>query len=87
MKFAETSRVRRAAFFATAASALALTVGASPAFAQDANPAEEPADNAREDVIVVTGIRGAIDNAVAQKRENTSIVDVMLVQQQKQSFP
>lgn len=60
--------------------ALALIGGFVPAAAaaqdatgEDANAATTEDENA----IVVTGIRAAIDNSVAQKRENTSIVEVV----------
>ncbi|HJS12792.1 MAG TPA: TonB-dependent receptor, partial [Sphingopyxis sp.] len=46
------------------------------AMAQDANTA--PVDEApAEDAIVVTGIRGAINNSVQAKKANTSIVEVI----------
>ena len=55
--------------------ALALAMGFAPAaHAQDSTVTEE-ADGGED--IVVTGIRGSIDNSVAQKRDNTSIVEVI----------
>lgn len=64
--------------------ALALAGGfhSSAVMAQDV-PGQTTAEDANattsddENVIVVTGIRAAIDNSVAQKRENTSIVEVV----------
>lgn len=43
----------------------------SAAFAQDAEAAGE------EDAIIVTGIRASLDNAVAQKKDSSSIVEVV----------
>ncbi|HWH17661.1 MAG TPA: TonB-dependent receptor [Allosphingosinicella sp.] len=81
MKFAAASRVRRAAFLATAASALTLAVGASPALAQSTGPTADETDPPVPDEIIVTGIRGSIDSSVAQKRENTSIVEVITAEE------
>ncbi len=55
---------------AIAISAFALPQAAS---AQDAAPAEEEAGNE----ILVTGVRAAIDSSVAQKKESSSIVEVV----------
>lgn len=55
--------------------ALALAIGFAPAAQAQDSTVTDTAD-AGED-IVVTGIRGSIDNSVAQKRENTSIVEVI----------
>lgn len=60
--------------------ALALIGGFVPAaaMAQDATGDDANAVTSDdESAIVVTGIRAAIDNSVAQKRENTSIVEVV----------
>lgn len=60
--------------------ALALIGGFVPAAAaaQDATGEDANANTTEdENAIVVTGIRAAIDNSVAQKRENTSIVEVV----------
>lgn len=60
--------------------ALALIGGIAPVAvqAQDATGDDGNAGTTTEDnTIVVTGIRAAIDNSVAQKRENTSIVEVV----------
>src|SRR3546814_9781177 len=63
------------------ASAIALGLALSvfvpgAAMAQDAGTA--PVDEASaEDAIVVTGIRGAINNSVQAKKNNTSIVEVI----------
>ncbi|PZT86062.1 MAG: hypothetical protein DI637_11270, partial [Citromicrobium sp.] len=63
-------------------SAFAVSLVASPVSAQeqntgdDANATTTNVDD-EENVIVVSGIRAAIDNSVAQKRENTSIVEVV----------
>ena len=63
-------------------SAFAVALVASPVLAQeqntgdDANATTTNVDD-EENVIVVSGIRAAIDNSVAQKRENTSIVEVV----------
>lgn len=60
--------------------ALALVGGFVPAAAsaQDATGADANATTTEdENAIVVTGIRAAIDSSVAQKRENTSIVEVV----------
>ncbi len=73
MKVTNTTLISRASV-----SALALGVAlviAAPASAQDADPAAE--DGAAADAIVVTGIRASLDNSVAQKKENTSIVEVI----------
>lgn len=72
MKVSAISRARRATLFSGTASALALAMMPSAAFAQD-----EPAPGEEDEVVVVTGIRGSIDNSVAQKKENTSIVEVI----------
>lgn len=60
--------------------ALALVGGFMPAAAaaQDTTGADANATTTEdENAIVVTGIRAAIDSSVAQKRENTSIVEVV----------
>jgi iron complex outermembrane receptor protein len=60
--------------------ALALIGGFMPtaATAQDTTAEDaNPVTGEDEAAIVVTGIRAAIDNSVAQKRENTSIVEVV----------
>lgn len=77
MRFATVSRIRRTAFLATAASALTLAIGSSAALAQSTGPVDDETDPPVPDEIVVTGIRGSIDSSVAQKRENTSIVEVI----------
>ena len=64
---------RNASRFALGVSLLAIAV---PSFAQDEVPADEDAANA-EEPIVVTGIRGAINNSVQAKKNNTSIVEVI----------
>ena len=62
----------------SAAFTLSLAMLAVPqaATAQDADP-QTSAEEEDENVIVVSGIRGAIESSVAQKRENTSIVEVV----------
>ena len=55
-------------------SAFAAALIASPAMAQDPVEDGEPETG---DVIIVSGIRAAIDNSVAQKRDNTSMVEVV----------
>ncbi|MBX9897855.1 MAG: TonB-dependent receptor [Qipengyuania sp.] len=60
--------------------ALALIGGLAPAGAMAQDTTGDDANAATgedENAIVVTGIRAAIDNSVAQKRENTSIVEVV----------
>lgn len=60
--------------------ALAMIGGFMPAAARAQDTAAEdanPVSGEDETAIVVTGIRAAIDNSVAQKRENTSIVEVV----------
>lgn len=60
--------------------ALALIGGLAPTGAMAQDPTGTDANAATgedENAIVVTGIRAAIDNSVAQKRENTSIVEVV----------
>ena len=60
--------------------ALALIGGLAPTGAMAQDPTGTDANVATgedENAIVVTGIRAAIDNSVAQKRENTSIVEVV----------
>ncbi|WP_394269795.1 TonB-dependent receptor [Qipengyuania sp.] len=65
-------------------SAAAISIAlAAPAYAQDqttgddANPATTESDDEVGEVIVVSGIRASINNSVEQKRENTSIVEVV----------
>ncbi len=60
--------------FAIALGAAALPHAAS---AQDAADDANATTTEEDSGIVVTGIRAAIDNSVAQKRENTSIVEVV----------
>ena len=85
------SRSRFAAAASPLAIGLAMMLGAAPALAQQATglpPAEEPTSEEEErlgttdpaavtDEIVVTGIRGSSRNSVAQKRNSTSIVEVI----------
>ena len=84
------SRSRFAAAASPFAIGVALMIGASPAQAQDVPPPveEEPASEeevrqgttdpaAVPDTIIVTGLRGSIRNSVAQKRNSTSIVEVI----------
>lgn len=63
---------RQAGRLALGVSLLAIAV---PAFAQDEAPADEA--TAEDAPIVVTGIRGSINNSVQQKKNNTSIVEVV----------
>lgn len=65
--------VRLVASASVSALSLALLAMPTAAAAQDATEAAP----AEEGAIVVTGIRGSINNSVAQKRENTSIVEVI----------
>lgn len=58
--------------FALGASLIAIAV---PAFAQDAAPADD--ETSAEEPIIVTGIRGSINNSVQQKKNNSSIVEVV----------
>ena len=72
----------RKQLYGASASALALALigGLVPAaaLAQDTSTDDANAVTSEdENAIVVTGIRAAIDNSVAQKRENTSIVEVV----------
>ncbi len=53
---------------------VALFASVAPAYAQDAAAADESSD---EEPIVVSGIRASIDNSVQQKKNNTSIVEVV----------
>lgn len=75
-------RSKLAATISLSAVAAALGTVAAPAYAQEA-PTGEDANAATtdeedgDDVIVVTGIRASIDNSVARKRENTSLVEVV----------
>lgn len=72
-----TATGRPAARLAITASGTAIAVAllvASPAFAQDAQPAGE---GQAEEELVITGIRASIASAVSQKRQNTSIVEVI----------
>ncbi len=55
--------------------ALALAMGFAPAAQAQDSTTTDAADGGED--IVVTGIRGSIDNSVAQKRDNTSIVEVI----------
>lgn len=71
MKVSAISRARRAALFSGSVSAFALALMPVAAHAQDV------ADDDTGEEIVVTGIRGSINNSVAQKKENTSIVEVV----------
>lgn len=56
------------------AAALALAAFAAPAHAQDAAAGQT---DAQDEEITVTGIRASIASSVAQKRESTSIVEVI----------
>jgi iron complex outermembrane receptor protein len=56
--------------------ACALALGASAAHAQQATPPANP-DPATLDTVQVTGIRAAIESAVATKNESTSIVEAI----------
>lgn len=79
MNISATLRVRKTHLLTGAASLMALAVTAVPAaaHAQDAaDQADQPAP-ADDEEIVVTGIRGSIANSVNQKRQNTSIVEVV----------
>lgn len=75
-------RSKLAATISMSAFAAALGTVAAPAYGQeeptgeDANPVTTEEEDA-DDVIVVTGIRASIDNSVARKRENTSMVEVV----------
>ena len=75
-------RSKLAATISMSAFAAALGTVTTPAFAQeaptgeDANAVTTEEENG-DDVIVVTGIRASIDNSVAKKRENTSLVEVV----------
>lgn len=72
-----TNEVRARLAHTTSATALAFAVFAAlpgAAFAQDA-VAEEAADEG--EAIVVTGIRASIDNSVEQKKNSTSVVEVI----------
>ena len=71
-------RTRYSGGFGVSVIALAVATGALPtaAWAQTAPAADAAADSAG-DAIVVTGIRAAINNSAAQKRLNTSIVEVI----------
>ncbi|MGE5953517.1 MAG: TonB-dependent receptor [Qipengyuania vulgaris] len=74
-------RSKLAATASTSAFAIALSTLAAPAYAQEDQTGDDAnaVTTAEEDgdVIVVTGIRASIDNSVAKKRENTSIVEVV----------
>ncbi|WHU04894.1 TonB-dependent receptor [Sphingomonas sp. NIBR02145] len=54
-----------------------LLLGATPAFAQDTNPAPAPADQSTGDeaALVVTGIRASLTSSANIKRNNVTIVD------------
>lgn len=69
------SRRLRDALLSTAALGLALG-GASSASAQE-NQEDDAAEQQTDDVIVVRGIRGSILSSIAEKRENTSIVEAV----------
>ena len=55
----------------------AMSIAAGPAFAQDAAPADAPADEAGDDAIVVTGIRSSLATALGEKRTSDNIVEVI----------
>lgn len=73
-------RSKLVATVSMSAFAVALGTFATPAMAQE-EPTAEDANAAttadEENVIIVSGIRAAIDNSVAKKRDNTSIVEVV----------
>ena len=62
----------RARLLTTAATGLALALGAGTAMAQDGQQ-----DATEVDEIVVTGIRASLENSVETKRDETSIVEVV----------
>ncbi len=66
------SRIYRRALLSTAATSLALAM-AGGAVAQETEDTSAQTD----DVITVTGIRGSILSSIAEKRENTSIVEAI----------
>lgn len=71
-------RSKLAATVSMSAFAAALGTFATPAMAQEEPAAEDVATTAEdENIIIVSGIRAAIDSSVAKKRENTSIVEVV----------
>ncbi len=58
--------------------AVAATLAASPAFAQDTRPPAQAGDAAQDEgEIVVTGIRGSLERAAEIKRDAPQIVDVI----------
>ncbi|WP_240653433.1 TonB-dependent receptor [Sphingomonas crocodyli] len=74
MKVIRSSRIDSRRYLLAAASVAAITLGATPAFAQEA-PAEVADETAQE--IVVTGFRQSLNSAIAAKREATGVVDVI----------
>ena len=70
---ASDSRVVKSLMVGTALSALAIP---AVAHAQD----EAPGTSGDDDVIVVTGIRGSLANALEEKREADSLVEVILAE-------
>lgn len=56
-----------------------MSMSANTAFAQDATPAEEVADEA-EDAIVVTGIRQSLESTSNIKRNSTQIIDAVVAE-------
>jgi TonB-dependent receptor len=67
-----TTDIRRALRAGVSGLALLSAAAAMPAFAQDAQDAEAPAD---EDAIIVTGFKQSLENAQSRKKDADSIVD------------